>query len=74
MLAPALPLVSCSSEELPFTYFYLSRDTVDTGFQGKSYLLQQGERRPAPFAYAFEPDGDMDITIDGKSYEIDSSL
>lgn len=68
-----LGISGCGGEELPFTYRYRSASVVEIGYMGKSYVLQQfGTRTPTPFEYAFESDGDLDITIGGKSYDLDS--
>ncbi len=63
---------SCSREKFPFTYTYTSRDTVIIDYLGQNYTLKQGAHVDIPFTYRFEPDGDVNISIDGKEYEIDS--
>lgn len=60
-------------QDLPFDYDYKSARQVEIVYNGKSYLLSQGVRRTdTPFSYQFEADGDVDITIDDTTYEIDS--
>lgn len=68
-----LVVAGCSGEKMPFTYNYKSASVVEINYNGKSYVLQQfGPRIDTPFKYEFEPDGDLDITVAGKSYDIDS--
>lgn len=51
----------------------MSRDTVAVTYQGKRHLLNRhGSSAPVPFQYQFEEDGDLDLVIDGRSYEVDS--
>lgn len=72
MVMSVLFLMACG-QDLPFEYRYLSRDIVQIQYQGKMYQLNRlGQRVPTPFDYQFEPDGDIDIRIDGKTYDIDS--
>ena len=60
-------------QDLPFEYRYLSANQVQIRYQEKVYDLQRfGPKINTPFDYAFEPDGDLDITIAGKTYDIDS--
>lgn len=71
-LMTVLFLMGCS-QDLPFEYRYLSRDVVQIQYQGNIYQLNRlGRKVPAPFDYQFESDGDIDITVDGKTYDIDS--
>ncbi len=60
-------------EDLPFEYKYTSANVVMIKYKGSIYELDRfGMKTAAPFTYRFEPDGDLDIMIDGKVYDIDS--
>ncbi len=67
-------LVGCGSSNNPFEAQFMSRDEAIVTFQGKQYHLSRFQEAPAdlPFEYAFEPDGDLDLTLDGKEYELDN--
>ncbi|MEN8141611.1 MAG: hypothetical protein ABFR97_10350 [Thermodesulfobacteriota bacterium] len=69
-----LLLAGCSSEPPPFTARYLSPNLVEVDYQGTKYNLDRSAPQEAetPFSYSFEEDGDLDIVINGKSYEVDS--
>lgn len=42
-------------------------------YQGKKYILERyGIPASVPFSYRFEQDGDLDLTINNKLYEVDS--
>ena len=58
--------------DLPFQYEYTSPDDVRINYLGTTYALNKNRHSQAPFDYAFEPDGDVDIVIDGVEYEIES--
>lgn len=63
----------CGQEKRPFEYRYTAKDRVVISYQGKDYQLVQFRPAPnVPFSYEFERDGDLNLTIDGKTYEIDS--
>jgi len=54
-------------------YRYLSADTVEIMVAGVVYpLTMDGPRVRTPFGYEFEDDGDIDIRVGGKIYDIDS--
>ena len=60
-------------ENLPFAYRYLSANQVQIEYQGNTYHLNRfGPKSNTPFKYRFEPDGDLDIMIAGKTFDIDS--
>lgn len=60
-------------QDLPFEYQYLSANQVQIKYQGQEYVLNRwGGKVSAPFDYEFESDGDLDIMIGGKVYDIDS--
>lgn len=64
--------VGCG-EDLPFEYRYLSASVVRINYMGAQYHLNRyGSKTDTPFEYEFESDGDIDITISGKIYDIDS--
>jgi hypothetical protein len=67
-------LSGCSSEPNPFTTRYLSSEIVEVSYQGKNYTLNRFAPAPmtTPFTYSFESDGDLNLTLDGKTYEVDS--
>lgn len=72
LLGIALLLSGCG-EGRPFSYHYTSAKQVVITYKNISYPLTMGGKNPpTPFTYEFEPDGDIDITIEGKTYEIDS--
>lgn len=65
-------LAGCGSER-PFSAKYTSPNQVIITYKGKQYTLNRyGVAASVPFEYQFEADGDLDLTIDGKEYEIDS--
>ncbi|MCI5140228.1 MAG: hypothetical protein D3909_00465 [Candidatus Electrothrix sp. ATG1] len=65
-------LTGCGPD-LPFTAKYTSPNQVIIMYQGKQYTLERyGISAPVPFGYRFEEDGDLDLTIDGKLYEVES--
>ena len=60
-------------QDMPFEYRYLSANTVQIKYLDQVYQLDRfGERVDAPFNYEFESDGDLDIVLAGKKYEIES--
>ncbi|MDH3349695.1 MAG: hypothetical protein OEM02_16535, partial [Desulfobulbaceae bacterium] len=60
-------------EGRPFTYRYTSAQEVIITYQNRNYTLTQGKlNSDTPFNYEFEADGDVDIVLKGKHYEIDS--
>lgn len=68
-----LVLSACSNNPPPFKAKYISSDDVLVTFKDKQYHLNRFRQNDqVPFGYAFEPDGDLDLFIDGKEYEIDS--
>ncbi len=61
------------SPNLPFEAKYTSRNQVIITYKGKQYTLDRyGIPTRAPFTYRFEDDGDIDLTIDGQVYDVDS--
>lgn len=63
----------CSQETPPFEAKYLSRNTVHVTYQNRQHVLNRySASAPVPFQYRFEEDGDLDLLIDGKTYEVDS--
>ncbi len=65
-------LAGCGSDR-PFSAEYTSPNQVVIIYQGKQYTLDRyGIPASVPFSYRFEDDGDLDLTIDGKLYEVDS--
>lgn len=66
-------VAGCSGEKRPFTAEFNGKDNVDITYKGKKYTLNRfipvGN---VPFEYSFESDGDLDIEIEGKSYEVDN--
>lgn len=60
-------------QDLPFEYRYISANLVQIKYMDSVYELNRyGTKTDGPFEYQFEPDGDLDIIIAGKTYEIDS--
>lgn len=60
-------------QDLPFEYRYLSANKVQVKYLEKIWELDRyGTKLNAPFDYEFESDGDLDITVAGKTYEIES--
>jgi len=60
-------------QDLPFEYRYLSANLVQIKYLDKVYELNRyGDNNAVPFKFQFESDGDLDITISGKTYDIDS--
>ena len=65
-------LAGCGPER-PFSAKYTSPNQVIITYQGKQYTLNRyGIPASVPFRYRFENDGDLDLTIDGELYEVDS--
>jgi hypothetical protein len=65
-------LAGCGSER-PFSAEYTSPNQVVIVYQGTQYTLNRyGISASVPFGYRFEDDGDLDLTVDGKLYEVDS--
>jgi hypothetical protein len=65
-------LAGCGSER-PFSAEYTSPNQVVIVYQGKQYALNRyGIAASVPFGYRFEGDGDLDLTVDGRLYEVDS--
>ena len=65
-------LTGCWSDR-PFSAKYTSPNQVIITYQGKQYTLNRYGIPPSvPFQYRFEDDGDLDLSIDGKLYEVDS--
>jgi len=65
-------LTGCG-EDPPFEYRYLARDVVVVDYQGTQYrLTPEREQDDLPFTYEFEPDGDLNLELDGREYEIES--
>ncbi len=65
-------LVGCGPD-LPFTAEYTSPNQVFIQYQGKQYTLERyGIPASVPFSYRFEEDGDLDLTINDKLYEVES--
>ncbi len=60
-------------EKPPFGYRYTSANLVQIAYLGTTYELSRyGTNPDTPFKFQFEGDGDLDITINGKTYDIDS--
>ncbi len=60
-------------QDLPFEYRYLSANVVQIQYMDQLYELNRfGVKIDAPFDYEFESDGDLDVMIAGKRYDIDS--
>ncbi len=65
-------LAGCGSER-PFSAEYTSPNQVVIIYQGKEYTLNRYGISPSvPFGYRFEDDGDLDLTVNGRLYEVDS--
>ncbi|MDU9049140.1 MAG: hypothetical protein Q3M30_09825 [Candidatus Electrothrix sp. Rat3] len=65
-------LTGCGSER-PFSAEYTSPNQVVIIYQGKKYTLNRYGISPSvPFSYRFEDDGDLDLTVNGRLYEVDS--
>jgi hypothetical protein len=65
-------LAGCGPD-FPFEAEYTSRNQVIITYQGKRYTLDRyGIPAQTPFSYRFEQDGDLDLKIDGRLYEVDS--
>lgn len=70
---PLTMLNSCGQEERPFEARYTSPNEVIITYQGKQYPLNRFTLTPnLPFTYTFESDGDLNLTLNGKEYDIDS--
>ncbi len=68
-----LALSACNREQPPFETKYTSPNDVMVTYQGKNYHLNRFQKKGClPFQYNFENDGDLDLMLNGKEYEIDS--
>jgi hypothetical protein len=57
----------------PLEYRYISSSIVELRMNHQVYRLKRyGEPVQAPFRYQFEDDGDLDVVINGRVYDIDS--
>jgi len=66
-------LLGGCGEERPFTYHYSSPQQVVIKYKGQDFQLNMSTpNKKVPFTYEFERDGDLNINIEGKNYEIDS--
>lgn len=66
-------LNGCSGEKRPFEVQYTSPNDATITYKGNVYQLNRF--RPAsnlPFDYEFENDGDLNLVVDSKEYEIES--
>lgn len=65
--------LGCNQEKLPFTAKYISPNQVLVTFQGRQHTLNRyGPATQVPFQYRFEPDGDLNLFINGRTYDVDS--
>lgn len=66
-------ITACSTEKRPFEAQYTSRNSVIITYQGQKYFLNRfTPTAGVPFDYSFERDGDLNLVINGKDYEVDS--
>ncbi|MCI5222406.1 MAG: hypothetical protein D3924_06995 [Candidatus Electrothrix sp. AR4] len=76
LLAICLGMSICTfgcGPDLPFEAKYTSKNQVIITYKGKQYTLDRyGIPAQTPFTYRFEDDGDIDLTIDGQVYDVDS--
>ncbi len=64
---------SCGQGKRPFEAEYTSRNDVTIIYQGKNYHLNRFQPTSGlPFEYSFEEDGDLDVIINDRRYEVDS--
>lgn len=59
-------------EEGPLKYRFLSSAKVEVVYGGKTYMMNRYGDNDVPFRYDFEDDGDLNIYIGGRSYDLDS--
>lgn len=63
----------CSGEKRPFEVQFTSRDEAVVTYKGKAYRLNRFlPVADVPFTYSFENDGDLDLEVDGRSWDIDN--
>ena len=73
LLCLCMATVGCGQNNLPFAAKYISRNRAVVSCQGKNYTLDRyGVAARTPFQYRFEPDGDLNLFIDGREYDVDS--
>ncbi|MEN8199722.1 MAG: hypothetical protein ABFR63_06570 [Thermodesulfobacteriota bacterium] len=66
-------LSACNNSPWPFSYQYTSQDQVVVEYLGEKYTLDRHRKNlDTPFEYAFEADGDLNILLERRKYEIDS--
>ena len=71
LLTGMLFVTGCDNR--PFKAKYTSANSVNINYQGKTYTLKRfGPKSKTPFQYSFESDGDLDLVINGREYEVDS--
>jgi len=65
---------ACSRGPEPPEVEFLSPTTVRIVHQGQAYILEKDAPPPPgfPFAYRFEPDGDLDLRVGGRWIEFDN--
>ena len=66
-----------TAETLPFKTEYLDDNCFKITVEGEWYKIckdddYDGMKSLLPFNYEFEPDGDVDIFYEGRSYDIDN--
>lgn len=66
-------LAACGSQERAFEAKYSSPNDVMVTYKGQTYHINRFQQLDnTPFSYAFEQDGDLNLVVEGKEYEIDS--
>ena len=59
--------------EGPFAVRYLTSKSAEVKYAGQTYQISDGiNHSEYPFQYAFEEDGDIDLILNGREYEIES--
>lgn len=59
--------------EGPFAVRYLTSKSAEVNYDGKTYQISNAiNHSEYPFQYLFEDDGDIDLTLNGREYEIEN--